>query len=294
MTLGLECIKFMLEQDPANLPIVQNWIDKWFWRGYRVLTLVGMMMDYMLPKRVMSWKEAWEIYVEQNGGALFDDLARYGIRVPKWLAAGLRRQGPHRRTRPGPPSTSTAPRRAFHTWMPKRRRDGLAVGEVPQHLRQVLPAALRALAPSSTRKASASTTGTLPQLCQVCQIPMLFTEPGDPTKICYRESRLQGRQVPLLLRRLQGHLRQRAGEVRPGLAAGAPDLPGQLLRPRHRPDRAGLRPAARGAQVLPPQPSAATTSTSRARKTRRTSPPGAKWPPRTKDNEEISTCRSLP
>ena len=29
-------------------------------------------------------------------------------------------------------------------------------------------------------------------LCQVCQIPMLFTEPDDPTKICYRESDYQG------------------------------------------------------------------------------------------------------
>ena len=38
MTLGLEIIKFILEQDPDNLPIVQAWLDKWFWRGYRVLT----------------------------------------------------------------------------------------------------------------------------------------------------------------------------------------------------------------------------------------------------------------
>ena len=33
---------------------------------------------------------------------------------------------------------------------------------------------------------------TLPQLCQTCQWPMLFTEPDDPTKICYRESDYQG------------------------------------------------------------------------------------------------------
>ena len=33
MTLGLEVIKFMLEQDEGNVPIVQDWIDKWFWRG---------------------------------------------------------------------------------------------------------------------------------------------------------------------------------------------------------------------------------------------------------------------
>ncbi|HKR40482.1 MAG TPA: phenol 2-monooxygenase, partial [Paraburkholderia sp.] len=83
MTLGIECIKFMLEQDSGNVPIVQRWIDKWFWRGYRLLTLVAMMMDYMQPKRVMSWRESWEMYAEQNGGALFKDLARYGIREPK-------------------------------------------------------------------------------------------------------------------------------------------------------------------------------------------------------------------
>src|SRR6218665_464470 len=41
MTLGIECIKFLLEQDPDNVPIVQGWIDKWFWRGYRLLTLVA-------------------------------------------------------------------------------------------------------------------------------------------------------------------------------------------------------------------------------------------------------------
>ena len=84
MTLGLEVIKFMLEQHEDNVPIIQRWIDKWFWRGYRLLSLVGMMMDYMLPNKVMSWAEAWEVYYEQNGGALFKDLERYGIRPPKY------------------------------------------------------------------------------------------------------------------------------------------------------------------------------------------------------------------
>ena len=34
--------------------------------------------------------------------------------------------------------------------------------------------------------------GTLPMLCQVCQVPMFFTEPDDPTKIAYRESEYKG------------------------------------------------------------------------------------------------------
>ena len=33
---------------------------------------------------------------------------------------------------------------------------------------------------------------TLPMLCQTCQIPLVFTEPDDPTKICYRESDYSG------------------------------------------------------------------------------------------------------
>ena len=33
---------------------------------------------------------------------------------------------------------------------------------------------------------------TLPMLCTTCQIPMGFTEPGDATRICYRESDYQG------------------------------------------------------------------------------------------------------
>src|SRR5258705_13643554 len=36
MTLGLEAIKFLLEQDEGNVPIIQEWIDKWFWPGDRV------------------------------------------------------------------------------------------------------------------------------------------------------------------------------------------------------------------------------------------------------------------
>ena len=84
MTFGLEAIKFLLEQDEANVPIVQAWIDKWFWRGYRLTSLIAGMMDYMLPKKVISWKEAFELYFEkQMLNGLFPDLAYYGIRPPK-------------------------------------------------------------------------------------------------------------------------------------------------------------------------------------------------------------------
>src|SRR4029078_11665808 len=41
MTLGLEAIKFLLEQDEGNVPIIQDWIDKWFWRAEPLSRVVG-------------------------------------------------------------------------------------------------------------------------------------------------------------------------------------------------------------------------------------------------------------
>ena len=190
MTLGLECIKFILEQDPANLPIVQRWIDKWCWRGVRLLSIVAMMMDYMLPKRVMSWKEAWEIYFEENGGALFKDLARYGIKMPA-CAEQIRQEKEHLSHQVWSAFYNYSGATDFHTWMPTE--------EEMQWLSQKYPDTFdKYYRPrfefwrEQQEKGNRFYNKTLPMLCQTCQIPMLFTEPGDPTKICYRERSYKG------------------------------------------------------------------------------------------------------
>jgi phenol hydroxylase P3 protein len=190
MTLGLECIKFMLEQDPDNLPIVQRWIDKWTWRGTRVLTLVGMMMDYMLPKRVMSWKEAWEIYFEQNGGALFNDLARYGITVPKCAAqAALDKE--HVSHQAWATFYQYGAAADFHTWMPSSSEMDWLSEKYPNTFDKYYRPRFEYFA-EQHKAGNRFYNLTLPMLCQTCQIPMLFTEPADPTKICYRESDYKG------------------------------------------------------------------------------------------------------
>ena len=190
MTLGLECIKFILGQDPANLPIVQRWIDKWTWRGVRLLSIVAMMMDYMLPKRVMSWKEAWEIYFEENGGALFKDLARYGIKMPA-CAEQIRQEKEHLSHQVWSAFYNYSGATDFHTWMPTE--------EEMQWLSQKYPDTFdKYYRPrfefwrEQQEKGNRFYNKTLPMLCQTCQIPMLFTEPGDPTKICYRERSYKG------------------------------------------------------------------------------------------------------
>ncbi|MDD3483839.1 aromatic/alkene/methane monooxygenase hydroxylase/oxygenase subunit alpha [Azovibrio restrictus] len=190
MTLGLECIKFMLEQDPDNLPIVQKWIDKWTWRGVRVLSLVGMMMDYMLPKRVMSWQEAWEIYFEQNGGALFKDLARYGITIPKCVEQ-VTKDKEHISHQVWSTFYQYGGVAAFHTWMPSDEEMDWLSAKYPNTFDKYYR-------PRFTYWREQEAQGkrfynnSLPMLCQTCQIPLVFTEPDDPTKIAYRESDYQG------------------------------------------------------------------------------------------------------
>lgn len=186
MTLGLEIIKFMLEQDPDNVPIVQRWIDKWFWRGYRLLSLVAMMMDYMLPKRVMSWAEAWGIYFEEAGGALFEDLARYGITTPKYadVASKEKDRLTHEVWSTFYNYTHAA---AFHTWIPNDDELDWLSEKYPETFDQLYRPRFehwRAL----QQKGERFYNNSLPQLCNVCQIPMVFTEPDDPTKLCLRSS----------------------------------------------------------------------------------------------------------
>jgi len=190
MTLGLEVIKFILEQDPANVPIVQRWIDKWTWRGYRVLTLVAMMMDYMLPKRTMSWKEAWEVYFEENGGALFKDLARYGITMPKCVEH-IALEKDHLSHQAWSTFYNYAAAADFHTWMPDEEEMKWLSAKYPSSYDKYYRPRMEFWREQAA-KGNRFYNKTLPMLCQTCQIPMLFTEPGDPTKICYRETDYRG------------------------------------------------------------------------------------------------------
>ncbi|MDI4665629.1 YHS domain-containing protein [Xanthobacter autotrophicus] len=190
MTLGLECIKFMLEQDPDNLPIVQGWIDKWFWRGFRVLGLVSTMMDYMLPKRVMSWREAWQIYGVENGGALFRDLSRYGIRPPKhWDDAEKAIDHMSHQFMLGLYQWSFGT--AFHSWIPSDDDMAWLSAKYPTTFDKYYQ-------PRWTHIKTLAAAGTpfknygLAKLCQCCQLPCVFTEPDDPTKLCHRETVYKG------------------------------------------------------------------------------------------------------
>jgi phenol hydroxylase P3 protein len=191
MTLGLEAIRFLLEQDEANVPIVQAWIDKWFWRGYRLIALVAAMLDYMLPKKVMSWKEAFELYFEnQMMNGLFPDLAYYGIKPPRHVefAVAEKELLSHQaywilyQFSFAASFTTTIPDAGEQEWLAAQYPDTFEKYYKPlwDKSQRIVDGGGRFFFQG------------LPQLCQTCQIPMAFTEPGDPTVICQRHTDYKG------------------------------------------------------------------------------------------------------
>ncbi|MGN6606085.1 MAG: YHS domain-containing protein [Jatrophihabitans sp.] len=191
MTLGLEAIKFLLEQDEANVPIVQGWIDKWFWRGYRLTSLVAAMLDYMLPKKVMSWKESFELYFEkQMLEGLFPDLAYYGIRPPLHVeeARAEKELLSHQVAWTLYQFSFAA---AFTTTTPTSEELDWMSAQYPETFDKFFRSNWEKAARMAEDGKRFFFQG-LPQLCQTCQVPMLFTEPGDPETICQRSSDYRG------------------------------------------------------------------------------------------------------
>ncbi|MDO5498771.1 MAG: YHS domain-containing protein [Propionibacteriaceae bacterium] len=191
MTLGLEVIKFILEQDEDNVPIIQDWVDKWFWRGYRLLSIVALMQDYFLPKKAMSWKESFELYLEQQMlEGLFPDLEYYGIRPPRHVDQAITEKNymPHQAfwifynfSHAGAFNT-TIPFADEMDWFSEQ------YGEYFDDYYRPAYEKAREMQADGNRFFN----GGLPMLCQVCQIPMGFTEPGDPIAMAQRISHYEG------------------------------------------------------------------------------------------------------
>ena len=190
MTLGLEVIKFLLEQHEDNVPIVQQWIDKWFWRGTRLLSVVAMMMDYMLPKKVMSWQEAWEVYYEEAGGALFKDLARYGIKPPKH-AELIEKEKAHVSHQAWWTFYTYGHATGFHTWIPSDEEMDWLSQKYPDTFDKYYRPRWQ-MAREMEAQGKRIYVDALPQLCNTCQLPLLFTDMADPSQTVYRDTVYEG------------------------------------------------------------------------------------------------------
>jgi phenol hydroxylase P3 protein len=188
--LGIETVKFLLTQDPGNLALVQRWIDKWFWRSFRLMPIVAMMQDYMLSKRMMSWKESWQRFVEAPVEALFAELAQFGLRLPTgWAQACDSKE--HLSHQAWNVFYGYGDAIAVHTWIPETDELNWLDQKYPDSFdRWYRPR----LAHYAQRQAQGHRffNRSLPMQCQVCQQPMFFTEKGNPRLIAYRQTEHEG------------------------------------------------------------------------------------------------------
>ena len=80
---------------------------------------------------------------------------------------------------------------AIHTWVPEEHELHWLKEQYPDTFEQYHLPRLRYW--QAQHKAGQRWTNPgLPMLCQICQIPMAFPEPGDPTQICYRQVEHKG------------------------------------------------------------------------------------------------------
>ncbi|QDF28732.1 YHS domain-containing protein [Halarcobacter anaerophilus] len=193
MTLGLQAVKFMLEQDADNVPIVQRMMEKQLWRGYRLLSIVSAMMDYMLPNSPTSWAEAVELYIEQNGVALFKDLEKYGIKMPTKILDKIIAEKEHVSHQLWKTLYVHSNATAFHTWIPDEDKMNWLSQKYPntfdKHYRPILEEYKK-----KAEKGERYYSEALPCLCQTCQLPLLFTDVmnGKPTVYTHETTEFNG------------------------------------------------------------------------------------------------------
>ncbi|RLA21282.1 MAG: phenol 2-monooxygenase [Gammaproteobacteria bacterium] len=192
MTLGLGIIKFLLEQHEDNVPIVQKWMDKHFWRSYRLLGIVSAMQDYMLTESPLSWKEGWKIYFEDNAGALFNDLSRYGIKMPKFHEVATA-EADHLSHQVYSVFYAFSHAAGFQTTVPSAKKMDWLSEKYPDTFDKYYRPRWEMWA-EMEKEGKRFFNGGLPLDCQVCQIPMVFTDVvnGNPMKPTHRVSEYKG------------------------------------------------------------------------------------------------------
>ena len=90
MALGQSVARAIL-QNEDNLELVQDWMDKWFWRCHRLLlAVVGPVLDYFPKNKPVSYKEAFQRYVVEDFiYGYVSELSQFGLKPPRHLDQAL-------------------------------------------------------------------------------------------------------------------------------------------------------------------------------------------------------------
>jgi alkene monooxygenase alpha subunit len=73
--------------DDRNLPLIQEALDKYFWRGHIIVdALLGALTDYFSVNRIAAYKNLWQQWVMEDWvGSYIARLEKFGLKAPRWL-----------------------------------------------------------------------------------------------------------------------------------------------------------------------------------------------------------------
>lgn len=73
--------------DDRNLPLIQEAIDKYFWRGHIFIdAFLGTLTDYFSANRVGAYKNMWQQWIIEDWvGSFIARLEKFGLKAPRWL-----------------------------------------------------------------------------------------------------------------------------------------------------------------------------------------------------------------
>lgn len=189
MALGLAAIQLLLKEDDRNVPLVQKWLDKWFWRCYRIFSVVATLVDYYPRIRPISWKKAFEMYIEEQVfDGLFKDLAKYGIRLPLHAEDAIKEKEHY----------SHATMRILDQNKHANMFRGFRLQpDDYEWLNETYPNTFHKYYYDFFNKLDqdimAVAGAGIPAACAVCQIPVQFPDPDHPTRLWVQMSEYQGR-----------------------------------------------------------------------------------------------------
>ncbi len=179
MAIGQSTLRTLLEGDERNLPILQYWLDKWFWLLHRVLGCsTGLIPDYFGRNKALPMNKMFSRYIENNFVAgLVEDLSKYGLQPPRFLEVAKREMedASHSLFR----TLFQYKHVLFNKMFVPDDRDMEFFGEHYPHWEE-----RHGRFWDEVRAGDPKDLPSLPMLCQVCQMPCVFPTPENPSIRC--------------------------------------------------------------------------------------------------------------
>ncbi|MGH9000361.1 MAG: YHS domain-containing protein, partial [Acidimicrobiia bacterium] len=180
MAIGQSTVRTLL-RDERNLPLVQYWLDKWFWLHHRVdAPAVGTLVDYFAKRKHIPFKKMYKRYVVDNYlTGLVEDLAEFGVKKPWFLDTVERELDDY---------THSLYRAMFQYKHVLFNKVFVPNDHDLEFFCEGYPTfeANHGRFWSQVRDGDPKDLPQLPMICQMCQLPCVFPTPEQPS-VCSRE-----------------------------------------------------------------------------------------------------------